>query len=302
MSESLKHIKNRIRSIESIKKITRAMEMVSLAKLRPAQNKLESGRRYLEKIRRLLSYTLAKASCADNPFVAAAQFAGRPQGAAPTGRKIALCVISSDTGLCGTYNNNLFRKAEEFIKGNPSVVAAQCAVRLAVIGRKGFNYFRRKGYELTLVYHEPRGNYTGVMLEKILSDLKHMFLSEGISRIFLAYTRFESSSRQKPVIEEFLPLSVVEAQCASTTEEYLIEPDARTVLDELVPVYIANKMRTAILEAKTSEHASRVISMAKATDNAKELLEDLILLRNKVRQSGITKEILEIISSAEALK
>ena len=297
MSESLKHIKNRIRSIESIKKITRAMEMVSLAKLRPAQNKLESGRRYLEKIRRLLSYTLAKASCADNPFVAAAQFAGRPQGAAPTGRKIALCVISSDTGLCGTYNNNLFRKAEEFIKENSG-----SKVSLAVIGRKGFNYFRRKGYELTLVYHEPRGNYTGVMLEKILSDLKHMFLSEGISRIFLAYTRFESSSRQKPVIEEFLPLSVVEAQCASTTEEYLIEPDARTVLDELVPVYIANKMRTAILEAKTSEHASRVISMAKATDNAKELLEDLILLRNKVRQSGITKEILEIISSAEALK
>ncbi|HLD40773.1 MAG TPA: FoF1 ATP synthase subunit gamma, partial [Candidatus Omnitrophota bacterium] len=246
-----------------------------------------------------LSYTLAKASCADNPFVAAAQFAGRPQGAAPTGRKIALCVISSDTGLCGTYNNNLFRKAEEFIKENSG-----SKVSLAVIGRKGFNYFRRKGYELPLAYHEPRGNYTGAMLEKILSDLNHMFLSARVSRIYLAYTRFESSSRQKPVIEEFLPLSlpVGDAQCASPTEEYLIEPDAQTVLNELVPVYIANKMRTAILEAKTSEHASRVISMAKATDNAKELLEDLILLRNKVRQSGITKEILEIISSAEALK
>jgi len=289
MSESLKHIKNRIRSIESIKKITRAMEMVSLAKLRPAQNKLESGRRYLEKIRRLLSYTLAKTPCADNPFIVSSE----------NGRKIGLCVISSDTGLCGTYNNNLFRKAEEFIKENSG-----SKVSLAVIGRKGFNYFRRKGYELPLAYHEPRGNYTGAMLEKILSDLNHMFLSARVSRIYLAYTRFESSSRQKPVIEEFLPLSlpVGDAQCASPTEEYLIEPDAQTVLNELVPVYIANKMRTAILEAKTSEHASRVISMAKATDNAKELLEDLILLRNKVRQSGITKEILEIISSAEALK
>ena len=291
MSESLKHIKNRIRSIESIKKITRAMEMISLAKLRPSQNKLESSRRYLEKVRQLLSYTLAQTSCADNPFVAAAQCA------AAAGKKIALCVISSDTGLCGTYNNNLFRKAAEFIKENSS-----SKVSLAVIGRKGFNYFRRRGYDLPLAYHEPRGNYTGAMLEKIVSDLTHLFLSAGASRIHLAYTRFESSSRQKPVIEEFLPLSVMAAQCAAITKEYLIEPDAQTVLNELIPVYIANKMRTAILEAKTSEHASRVISMAKATDNAKELLEDLILLRNKVRQAGITKEILEIIASAEALK
>lgn len=299
MSESLKHIKNRIRSIESIKKITRAMEMISLAKLRPAQNKLESGRRYLEKIRQLLSSTLAKAASSDNPFVGAAQCADL------TGKKIALCVISSDTGLCGTYNNNLFRKAEEFIRENSTVGAAHCAaptVRLAVIGRKGFNYFRRRGYDLPLAYNEPRGNYTGAMLEKIVSDLNHLFLSGGASRIYLAYIRFESSSRQKPVIDEFLPLSAAVAQRASTTKEYLIEPDAQTVLNELIPVYIANKMRTAILEAKTSEHASRVISMAKATDNAKELLEDLILLRNKVRQTGITKEILEIIASAEALK
>ncbi len=283
MSESLKHIKSRIRSIESIKKITRAMEMVSLAKLRPAQNKLESGRRYLEKIRQLLSSTLAKAPGADNPFLVSSE----------SGKKIALCVISSDTGLCGTYNNNLFRKAEEFIRENSG-----SKVSLAVIGRKGFNYFRRRGYELPLAYHEPRGNYTGAMLEKIVSDLSHLFLSSGASRIYLAYTRFESSSRQKPVIEKFLNIDI----SADPDAQYLIEPDALTVLNELIPVYIVNKMRTAILEAKASEHASRVISMAKATDNAKELLEDLILLRNKVRQAGITKEILEIIASAEALK
>lgn len=283
MSESLKHIKSRIRSIESIKKITRAMEMVSLAKLRPAQNKLESSRRYLEKIRQLLSSTLAKAPGADNPFLVSSE----------SGKKIALCVISSDTGLCGTYNNNLFRKAEEFIRENSG-----SKVSLAVLGRKGFNYFRRRGYELPLAYHEPRGNYTGAMLEKIVSDLSRLFLSSGASRIYLAYTRFESSSRQRPVIEKFLNMDIFAAPDA----QYLIEPDAQTVLNELIPVYIANKMRTAILEAKASEHASRVISMAKATDNAKELLEDLILLRNKVRQAGITKEILEIISSAEALK
>ncbi len=289
MSESLKHIKSRIRSIESIKKITRAMEMVSLAKLRPSQSRLEASRRYTGKIRQLLSYALAKAPRADNPFLESRE----------SGNKTVLCVISSDTGLCGTYNNNLFRKAEEFIRENSG-----SKVSLAVVGRKGFNYFRRRGYELPLAYHEPRGNYTGAMLEKIVSDLSLMFSSSKVNSVYLAYTRFESSSRQKPVIEEFLPLffPAEEAQCASLAEEYLIEPDALTVLNELVPVYIANKMRTAILEAKASEHASRVISMAKATDNAKELLEDLILLRNKVRQAGITKEILEIISSAEALK
>lgn len=284
MSESLKHIKSRIRSIESIKKITRAMEMVSLAKLRPSQNRLEASRRYTGKIRRMLSCAVGQAPGADNPFLESRESAG----------KTALCVISSDTGLCGTYNNNLFRKAEEFIREN----SGSSKVSLAVLGRKGFNYFRRRGYELPLAYHEPRGNYTGAMLEKIVSDLSLMFSSAKVNAVYLAYTRFESSSRQKPVVEKFLNIDI----SADPDAQYLLEPDALTVLNELVPVYIANKMRTAILEAKAAEHASRVISMAKATDNAKELLEDLILLRNKVRQAGITKEILEIISSAEALK
>lgn len=283
MSESLKHIKNRIRSIESIKKITRAMEMVSLAKLRPCQNSLEASRRYLEKIDYLLSCSLAGRAPADNPFL-------RP----PAQRqRITLCVISSDTGLCGTYNNNLFRKSEEFIRENSSA-----KISLAVIGRKGFNYFKRRGYGLPWVYLEPRGNYTSVMLDKIVGDLTRVFLSPEADEVYLAYTRFESASRQRPVIEKFLNIDYK----PEGPSDYIIEPDSRTISDELVKAYISHKMQTALWDAKASEHAGRVISMAKATDNAKELLDDLILLRNKVRQAGITKEILEIIASAEALK
>lgn len=283
MAESLKAIKNRIRSIESIKKITRAMQMVSLAKLRPCENKLSALRVYLEKLKNLLGCVLAESGKMDNPLLIPAQ----------NPKRIALCVISSDSGLCGTYNQNIFRSAENFIAGHKDF-----QVSIIAVGRKGFNYFKKKNFSLPLVYAEPQGNYAALMLDKIISDLTNLFLTRGADEIYLAYARFVSASRQEVKIEKFLSIDYA----PDLREEYIIEPDAKSLLDEIIPAYISAKMKACLLEAKTSEHAARIISMSEATSNAEELLDGFILLRNKVRQAGITKELIEIISSAEALK
>lgn len=284
MAESLKAIKNRIRSIESIKKITRAMQMVSLAKLRPCENKLLALRVYLEKLKNLLGCAFAESGKIDNPFLIPAL---KPP------KRIALCVISSDTGLCGTYNQNIFRAAENFIAGRKDL-----QVSVLAIGRKGFNCFKKKNFSLPLVYVEPQGNYVGLLLEKITSDLTNLFLTGEADEIYLAYCRFVSASRQEVKIEKFLSIDYA----PDLQEEYILEPDAKSLLDEIIPAYISAKMKACLLEAKTSEHAARIISMSEATSNAEELLDNLILLRNKVRQAGITRELIEIISSAEALK
>lgn len=283
MAESLKHIKNRIRSIESIKKITRAMQMVSLAKLRPCENKLLALRVYLEKLKNLLACALAESGKVNNSFLIPVQ----------NPKRIALCVISSDSGLCGTYNQNIFRAAENFIAGHKDF-----QVSIIAVGRKGFNYFKKKNFSLPLVYVEPQGNYAALMLDKIISDLTNLFLTRGADEVYLAYARFVSASRQEVKIEKFLNIDYA----PGLREEYILEPDAKSLLDEIIPAYISAKMKACLLEAKTSEHAARIISMSEATSNAEELLDGLILLRNKVRQAGITKELIEIISSAEALK
>lgn len=283
MAESLKAIKNRIRSIESIKKITRAMQMVSLAKLRPCENKLSALRVYLEKQKNLLGCVIAESGKMDNPLLISAQ----------NPKRIALCVISSDSGLCGTYNQNIFRSAENFIAGHKDF-----QVSIIAVGRKGFNYFKKKNFSLPLAYVEPRGNYAALMLDKIISDLTNLFLTRGADEIYLAYARFVSASRQEVKIEKFLSIDYA----PDLREEYILEPDAKSLLDEIIPAYISAKMKACLLEAKTSEHAARIISMSEATSNAEELLDGFILLRNKVRQAGITKELIEIISSAEALK
>lgn len=283
MAESLKRIKNRIRSIENIKKITRAMEMVSFAKLRPCENKLIASRNYLAKLENLLRCVLAGSGAGDNPYLIPAQ----------ERKKIALLLIGSDTGLCGTYNHSIFRAVDGFIDENKAL-----KLMLITVGRKAFNYFKKKAVTLSFAYVQPQGNYAEVMLDKMVSDVTNLFLTKDADEVYLAYAHFISATRWNVVIEKFLSIE----SAPDTQEEYILEPRAKTLLDEIIPASISCKIKTCLLEAKASEHVARIISMSEATNNAKELLDDLVLLRNKVRQAGITKELIEIISSAEALK
>lgn len=283
MIQSLRQIKRRIRSIENTKKLTRAMEMISVSKLKRSSRMLDSSKMYFSKIDSFLTHLSSGGLNAGHLLLE-----DRPDK-----KNIGFCVLTSDTGLCGSYNHNVIRTAESFLnKYQPE------NVKLATLGKKGFVYFKKKGYPVAHSYVGFNGRYSRELSAKLLSDLTAMFLSEEVSEVYVAYTRPETASRHKAVVEKLLNIDFAKAE----EIEYIFEPERARILEELIPVYLSNKIMMIILSAFTSEHQARAISMGEATKNATELLEGLILSRNKIRQGNITREIIEIISSAEALK
>lgn len=282
MAQSLKEIKNRIRGIGNVNKVTRTMEMISVAKLVPARNQLAATRQYFSKIAALLTNISSANAPSAHPYIKKR----------PSPFKRALCLITSDTGLCAGYNNNVIRMAEAFIneyKGSD--------IMLIAVGKKGFNYFKRKGANILNAHIGLNGRYSDETANKILKNLTGIFSSGTADEVYICYTHFESASKYRPRIEKFLNIDSQE----SGRIEFILEPDIDAILEELLPAYIFNKLKMIILDAFASEHSSRVIAMGQASENAQELLQELILLRNKVRQASITKEIMEIISSVEVL-
>ncbi len=284
MSQSLRHIKSRIRGIESTKKLTKAMEMVSIAKLKKMEKILGNSNFYFLKVEEFLKNVLSTAEGINNPYLR------QPKA---QGGRVLLCIVASDTGLCGTYNQNILRAAEKFLQKFD-----KNSIDLVVVGRKGFSYFKRKGYEVKHSFLGFNGRYSDALSEKILNTLTGMFLSGEVDEVYLAYTKIESASRYKIVLEKFLNISYVK----DTKKEYIFEPGQESILKKLLPMFISNKLKVVLLNAFNSEHQARAVSMGGATKNAIELLEAMILLRNKMRQANITREIMEVISSAEALK
>jgi len=280
---SFRQIKTKIRGVDNIHKITHAMEMISIAKLRPTQSQLSALKHYYLKIEELLKDLLADAKGVTHPLTEKRQNINR----------IALCLITSDTGLCSNYNNNIIHLAEDFINKN-----GREKIILVCVGRKGLNYFTKIGMQVTQHYTELNGRYSQGTADKILNALTDIFLVNQADEVYIAYTYFESATRYRPLIEKFLNID------SDRKEDlvYILEPDISAVLGELIPVYIFNKLKLIILNAFTAEHSTRVVAMSEATKNAKELLESLTLLRNKVRQASITAEIMEVVSSAEALR
>jgi F-type H+-transporting ATPase subunit gamma len=284
MALSLRQIKNRIRGIENVKKVTHAMEMISIAKLRAIESKFSSLRQYFQVIENLVKKVGSHTGILDHQLFQKATKKGT----------VAVCIITSDTGLCSSYNHNVMRSAEDFMRG-----FAQENVRVITAGRKGFNHFRAKGYNVIHSFIELHGRFDETVSAVILQKVNDIFLSKAVDEVYLAYTHFESASRHKVMIEKWLPM---EFPSGPMDEAYIFEPEPEKLLDELIPIYVANKFNAVLLDAFLCEHSSRMVAMAEATNNAKDLLEGLTLQRNKLRQANITKEILEIISSAEVLR
>ncbi|MBI4706642.1 MAG: ATP synthase F1 subunit gamma [Candidatus Omnitrophica bacterium] len=282
MSQSLRQIKNRIRSIENAQKVTSALEMISVAKLNRIDKLLISFRPYFKSMGFLVKSILSSNKFLSHPFADK-----------KSGKEICLCLITSDSGLCGMYNNNNIRAARDFIGENSDKI-----IKLVIVGKRGFSFFRGHKSEIVNAYLGANGGYSQKFSDEISKYLINGFLNNDFSEIFVAYTHFETALVQHPLIERFLPVE----QSDIYKSDYIFEPDVDGVLEKLMPEYIKVKMRMIILESFTSEHASRTLSMKAATDNAKELLQGLVLLRNKVRQAGITQEMMEIISASEALK
>jgi F-type H+-transporting ATPase subunit gamma len=281
--QSLRQIKGRIRSAENTKKVTRAMEMISVAKLRQTQNLVGGSAVYVEKIEYLLKRLLGRLGSMRHPLISASQATG----------KAAVCFITSDTGLCGAYNLNVLRMTDEFVsKRNRDHVV------LVPIGRKGAVYFRKKGSDVSRAYIGFNGRYNNERRDEILKFCLDLYTSKTVDEVYFIYTKMEVAARGRVVTEKFLNLEYE----AGREEEYDLEPDLPSILDELIPVYLGNKMRVILLNAFIAEHNARSLAMGEATKNAIELLQALIMQRNKMRQASITSEMIEIISSAEALR
>ena len=284
MLQSLKAIKNRIRSIENTRKVTSAMQMISATKLSRLDSRLVQNRPFSRGIESILSNLLLGRSMSLNPFL-------EPR---LSGERIVLCLITADNGLCGVYNNNVISQAEDFINRR-----GRDKVKLVIVGKKGWSYFKNYRENILHSYLGLSGRYSDKVCEELLNNLTNLFLSKQADEIYFVYTRFKNALTNQVVVEKFLNIDIKPGEVKN---EYIVEPNISRVIEELIPEYLAARVRLALLEAFTSEHASRLVAMRTATENAKELLNSLVLLRNKVRQASITREIIEIVSAAEALK
>ena len=284
MIQTLRQIKTRIRSVENISKMTWAMEMVSASKLRSVQRALAAAKAYHAKVEALLGGLLASYKDARHPFL----------GERAGDNRSVLCVIASDTGLCGGYNNAVMAKSLDFIGKRP-----EGSVSLIVVGKRGVNYFEKRGLGIACSYAELYGRYSDVKAREIAARLVEMFVKGEAGEVYMTYTSMVSVSRHEVVVGKLLG---VQAPSGGKEAEYITEPSADAIIAKLLSAYVESKVRCALLGAFAAEHSARVIAMSEATNNAKELLDGLVLTRNKTRQANITREIIEVISASDALK
>jgi len=282
-----KEIRNKIKSVENTRKITKAMEMVAASKMRKAQDRMRAARPYGEKIRRVagnLSHALTEYK---HPFLA-----NREQAT------VGLILITSDKGLCGGLNSNLLRLAVTRMKEFDSQgkkFQATC------IGNKGFGFMQRSGAKI--VSHAT-GLGDTPHLEKLIGPVKiqlDAYMKGEIDALYIGYNRFINTMKQEPVFEQLLPLSGDAVGSNRTNWDYVYEPEAKSVIDDLLIRYVEALIYQAVAENMASEQSARMVAMKSASDNAKTVIGELKLVYNKTRQAAITKELSEIVGGAAAV-
>ncbi|MBU52682.1 MAG: ATP synthase F1 subunit gamma [Deltaproteobacteria bacterium] len=291
---NLKAIRTRIGSVKSTQQITKAMKMVAAAKLRRAQDALFQGRPYARGIADMVK-RLASITDSDT----------HPLLQERTGTKTLVLVITSDRGLCGAFNSNIQRAAEGYIKEN----IGECeSIKLAFIGRKGRDYFRlrsqRLGTPIAHYFEEVFTNLHADTVREISDTIIDEFVEGEYDRVMLLFNEFKSTISQKVVLEQFLPITAPELDGDEENEgnsEYIFEPSQDKLFELLLPLYVSEHLQRALRESFASEMGARMAAMDAATNNARDLIEQLTLLFNRARQAAITTEIIEIVSGAEAL-
>jgi len=284
-----KEIRAKIKSVENTRKITRAMEMVAAAKMRKAQERMRAARPYAEKIRTVAAH-LSRA----NPEYKHAFLVKRDSV-----KNVGLIVVTSDKGLCGGLNTNVLRLAVNRMK---SWEGEGKGITVCPIGNKGFGFMSRIGAKV-------KSNLTGLgdtpHIEKLIGAVKVMldaYVAGEIDAIYLSYNHFVNTMKQEPCIEQLLPLTSENLETTSgVTWDYIYEPEAKQVVDELLVRYIESLVYQAVVENMASEQSARMVAMKAASDNAKSVIGELKLVYNKARQAAITREISEIVSGAAAV-
>ena len=288
----VKILNKRIRSVNSTKQITKAMKMVAAAKLNRSQGKMLAARPYSQKLTKLVEH-LSGAADGSNPLFEVRDVKRR-----------LFVVITSDKGLCGSYNMNIIKVAQKAVDAS---VAEGVHTELLTVGKKGSDFFAKRGYTLYARHDDFNGEATAPRGQLVGSTLVDRFLDGTFDEVRLVYAEFVSTMTQRPADHVVLPIAPdsVEKDEAADDEvgnlDYIWEPGQAQLFDVLLPLYLRNRVFMTLMEAFTSEHAARMTSMTAATDNAGELIDALTLQRNRERQAAITAELLDIVGGANAL-
>ncbi len=288
---TLRDIKRRIKGVQSTQKITKAMKMVAAAKLRRAQEAIINARPYAKKIYEVLSHLASEEDLANNPFLQKKEI-----------KNVAIVVVTADRGLCGAFNSNIIKEttrlfSEEYSENN---------VRLYCIGRKSFEFFSKGDINL---FGKKTGIFSSLKYDvslEIYNELVAGFLNDSYQKVIIIYNEFKSIIQQKIVVEQFLPVSVSAYDNQSSNNlknsNFIFEPNQEYIFNYLLPKHLKAQLWRILLESNAAELGAQMTAMDNATTNAKELIRTLQLKYNKERQAAITKEILEIVSGANALK
>jgi F-type H+-transporting ATPase subunit gamma len=279
---ALVDLRRRIRSVKSTQQITRAMKMISAAKLRRAQDSIYAARPYARKMLEVLNGLATRAEHDSHPLL-------QPR----EGSRTLLVVITADRGLCGAFNANVIRAAAGFLARRD-----QQDLRLGLVGRRGRDYFKRRRFAV-------RSERVGVFQPLAFSTARELaaeligdYEAEKVDEVHLVYNEFKSVIQQKVVVEQLLPIHRLELQPAEPAQDYLYEPSPRAIFSEILPRHVEFQVWKALLESAAAEHGARMAAMDAATNNAAEMIEKLTLYMNKVRQAKITNEIIEVVSGA----
>ncbi len=292
MSGQLKEVRLRIQSVTSTQQITKAMKMVSAAKLRRAQDAILQMRPYTQKMQDMLSNIVSSLGGEMDLPLAADRSAER----------VLLIPITSDRGTCGAYNSNIIKATRQVISEKYTAQAAKGNVTILPIGKKGYEYFQRHGYKLVDNFWDMFSDLGFENVKRAAIYAQEAFLRKEYDRVELVYSQFKNAATQIFVAEPYLPIPKVESTESKKQTDFLFEPSKEVLIQELMPKILNTQVYKAILDAHASEHGARMTAMDKATENAAEILRSLKISYNRARQAAITTELTEIVSGAAALQ
>lgn len=284
---SLIDLRRKIRGVMSTRRMTNAMKVVSATKVRRSQEALFNLRPYAWRMRDVLKSLASRTDISRHALLRVPEKL----------QKIVIVVVTADKGLCGAFNQNIIREVQKFIQS-----MANAEVRLYCIGRKGFEYFKKRSYPLVKVYTDifRRVDYTcaGEIAESLVKE----FIEGSCDAVFVVYNEYKSALIQRVVVERLLPMERMEYSPVEPPLDYIYEPEVHAIIDRLLPRHFHTQVYRLLLESMASEQSARMVAMDAATKNADKVIQELTLQLNKTRQAMITKEILEVVNAAEALR
>lgn len=293
MAGQLKEVRNRIKSVQSTQQITKAMKMVSAAKLRRAQDAIVQMRPYAKKLQEMLSNIVSNTEVEGGNALAVERAVER----------VLLIVITSDRGLAGAYNANVIKAAKQVIKEKYSTQYNRGNVTIWSMGKKGYEHFAKLGYNVTDTHKDIFLNLSFENVQAASQAAVKAFRSREFDVVDIVYSEFKNAATQRFVVERFLPIPKAETTAVNTAKaDFIFDPNKEELIAELMPKILNTQLYKAVLDAHASEHGARMTAMDKASENANELLRNLKISYNRARQAAITTELTEIVSGAAALQ